>query len=132
MSQSPPVSNRPLSPHLQVWKWTLTMAMSIFHRASGCALAAGTLMVVWWLAAAATGPSAYEDFSRFASSTIGQLMLFGWSLALYWHMCSGVRHLVMDTGRLLSIKSTTTACVIAILTALALTAVTWAVVKGWI
>ena len=122
--------DRPLSPHLQVWRWTLTMSMSILHRASGCALAAGTIMVVWWLVAAAQGVGAYDEFTTFATSTIGQLMLFGWSLAIFLHLCSGVRHLIMDTGRLLSIKEADRASVTVLLAAIALTALTWAYIKG--
>ncbi|MFA7440238.1 MAG: succinate dehydrogenase, cytochrome b556 subunit [Sphingomonadaceae bacterium] len=92
--------NRPLSPHLSIWKWRVNMAASIFHRVSGHALAfAGVLMLCWWLAAAATSPEAYETFLGFANSWLGLVMLIGLTWSLFQHLCSGIRHLVMDTGR---------------------------------
>ena len=89
---------RPLSPHLQIYRWTWTMAMSIFHRATGCALYAGTVLVAIWLLAIASGPAAYERVSWFFGSPIGLLILFGYTWALMHHMLGGVRHLTWDTG----------------------------------
>lgn len=134
MTTTPPSSSfkdRPLSPHLQVWKWTLPMALSILHRATGVALSVGTLLLVWWLVAAATGPGAYGNFTDFITTDIGQFMLLGWTFSLYLHLCSGLRHLVMDTGAWLTIKSTTTASAFMILIAILATAATWAYAKGW-
>lgn len=91
--------NRPLSPHLQVYKPQLTSVMSIMHRGTGIALAVGTLLLVWWLVAAATGESAYADVQAFMGSWIGRLMLFGWSYALFYHLCNGLRHLFWDAGK---------------------------------
>ena len=91
--------DRPLSPHLQIYRWTLTMAMSILHRATGAALAVGILMVVWMLLAAASGEAAFAQFQAFNGSVLGQLMLFGWTVSLFYHMGNGVRHLVWDMGR---------------------------------
>lgn len=88
---------RPLSPHLQVYRLTLTMAMSIVHRITGGALFFGTLLLVWWLIAAASGPDAYAKFTWFASSLIGRLILFGYTWALIHHMLGGIRHLIWDT-----------------------------------
>ena len=89
---------RPLSPHLQIWRWTITMAASITHRATGIALAGGTLFLVWWLIAAASGPDAYQIFARAAGHPVGEIVLFGllWSLA--FHLLNGVRHLAWDLG----------------------------------
>ena len=89
---------RPLSPHLQTYKWTLTMAMSIVHRATGVALYVGTILLAWWLMAAAAGPSAYATFQDFISSFIGRLIVFGYTWALIHHLLSGIRHLVWDLG----------------------------------
>jgi succinate dehydrogenase / fumarate reductase cytochrome b subunit len=89
---------RPLSPHLQTYKWTLTMAMSIVHRATGVALYVGTILLVWWLMAAASGPAAYATFQNFVSSFIGRLIVFGYTWALIHHLLSGIRHLVWDLG----------------------------------
>ena len=89
---------RPLSPHLQIYRWTWTMAMSIAHRATGCALYAGTVLVAVWLLAMASGPVAYGRVSWFLGSPIGLLVLFGYTWALMHHMLGGVRHLAWDTG----------------------------------
>lgn len=89
---------RPLSPHLQIYRWTWTMAMSIFHRATGCALYAGTVLVAVWLLAMASGPVAYDRVSWFFGTPIGLLLLFGYTWALMHHMLGGVRHLTWDTG----------------------------------
>jgi len=96
---------RPLSPHLQVYRWQLTSVMSILHRASGVALAAGTILLVWWLGAASDGPEAYAAIQGFLGSWFGRLLLFGWSVALFYHLCNGLRHLVWDTGRGLELRS---------------------------
>lgn len=89
---------RPLSPHLQIYRWTWTMAMSIFHRATGCTLYAGTVLVAVWLLAMASGPVAYDRVSWFFGTPIGLLLLFGYTWALMHHMLGGVRHLTWDTG----------------------------------
>jgi succinate dehydrogenase / fumarate reductase cytochrome b subunit len=91
--------NRPLSPHLQVYKPQLTSVLSILHRAAGIALAVGTLLLVWWLVAAATGENAFADVQAFIGSWIGKLLLLGWSFAIFYHMCNGIRHLFWDAGR---------------------------------
>ena len=89
---------RPLSPHLQTYRWTLTMALSIVHRATGMALYFGTLLLAWWLIAAATGPAAYANVQAFTSSFIGRLIVFGYTWALLHHLLSGLRHFVWDLG----------------------------------
>jgi len=92
-------AERPLSPHLQIYRATLTMMMSIVHRITGFGLYFGTLLLAWWLIAAASGPNAYAKFEWFAGSFIGRLILFGYTFALIHHMLGGVRHLIWDTGR---------------------------------
>jgi succinate dehydrogenase / fumarate reductase cytochrome b subunit len=91
--------NRPLSPHIQVYRWPISMALSILHRASGCALGVGTLLLTWWLVAGATSPEAFARAQRFVASPIGLLLLFGWSAALIFHLFSGIRHLAWDAGK---------------------------------
>jgi succinate dehydrogenase / fumarate reductase cytochrome b subunit len=98
-------SERPLSPHLQIYRWQLTMSLSIAHRATGIALAVGTLLLVWWLVAAASGPDAYATAAAFMRSWLGILLLIGWSYSLFYHLCAGIRHLVWDTGYGLDIRS---------------------------
>ncbi|HVY18437.1 MAG TPA: succinate dehydrogenase, cytochrome b556 subunit [Rhodopila sp.] len=90
--------NRPLSPHLQIYRWPISMALSILHRATGIALGVGTLLLTWWLVAAATSPQAFDAAQGFIGSPIGLLLLFGWSVALIFHFFSGIRHLAWDLG----------------------------------
>jgi succinate dehydrogenase / fumarate reductase cytochrome b subunit len=90
---------RPLSPHLQVYRLTLTMAMSIVHRVTGAALYFGTVLLAWWLIATAVGPNAYANVEWFMSTIVGRLILFGYTWALLHHALGGVRHLIWDTGR---------------------------------
>jgi succinate dehydrogenase / fumarate reductase, cytochrome b subunit len=90
-------TNRPLSPFL-TYRWTLTMALSIVHRITGVALYVGTLLMAWWLIAAASGPAAYAAIQGFTSSLIGRLILFGYTWALIHHMLGGLRHFVWDLG----------------------------------
>lgn len=89
---------RPLSPHLQIYRWTWTMAMSVFHRITGIGLYGGTFMVAVWLLAMASGPVAYDRVSWFFGTPIGLLVLFAYTWTLMHHMLGGVRHLVWDTG----------------------------------
>jgi succinate dehydrogenase / fumarate reductase cytochrome b subunit len=89
---------RPLSPHLQIYRWSWTMAMSIAHRATGTALYLGTVLVAAWLIAAASGPSAFETAQAIAGSILGRLVLFGYSFVLLHHMVGGLRHFVWDLG----------------------------------
>lgn len=91
--------NRPLSPHLSIWRWRVHMAVSIFHRISGHALAfAGLALFSWWLLAAATSREAYLDFMAIATSPIGWLVWIGLSWMFFQHLLSGLRHLAMDSG----------------------------------
>lgn len=89
---------RPLSPHLQVYAPQLTSLTSISFRLSGIVLAAGVFMLVWWVLAAASGPEAFAVVQGFLGSWLGLVMLFGWSLALFWHLANGIRHLFWDAG----------------------------------
>jgi succinate dehydrogenase / fumarate reductase cytochrome b subunit len=90
---------RPLSPHLSIYRWPLPMAMSIAHRVTGVGLYAGTLLLAWWLIAAASGPNAYATIGGFMNSYIGRFILFGYTWAILHHMLGGIRHLIWDTGR---------------------------------
>lgn len=90
--------DRPLSPHLQVYRPQLTSILSIVHRLTGLALTAGTLLFAYWLVATASGEAAYATASAVIGSFIGRLFLFGWSVALFYHLCNGVRHLFWDAG----------------------------------
>ena len=99
MTGTPASRPRPLSPHLQIWRPTLTMTMSIVHRITGAGLYFGMALVAWWLIAVASGPNAYANFEAFISSIIGRVILFGYTWALIHHGLGGIRHLVWDMGR---------------------------------
>ena len=89
---------RPLSPHLQIYRWPVTMMTSITHRATGLALAAGTVLLAWWLIAVATGPDAYAMVRMAAASPIGLMVIFGFIWSLAFHLLNGIRHLAWDVG----------------------------------
>lgn len=97
--------DRPLSPHLQIYKPQLTSVMSISHRFTGIALAVGMLVLVYWLIAAAAGPEAFATAQAVIGSWFGRLLLFGWSVALFYHLANGIRHLVWDVGLWFDIPS---------------------------
>ena len=118
---------RPLSPHLQIYRWQLTSVLSILHRLSGVALAIGAILLVSWLGAASDGPQSYAAFQHFMGSWIGLVLLFGWSVALFYHTCNGIRHLWWDTGRGLELKSVSASGWTVLAATGALTIVAWAV-----
>src|SRR5579863_5718340 len=89
---------RPLSPHLQIYRWPVTMATSIAHRVTGVALSIGMIVLAWWLIAAATGSDAYHIFAASAANPIGQIVLFGFLWSLAFHFFNGIRHLAWDVG----------------------------------
>jgi len=91
-------SNRPLSPHLDVYKLPLSALLSIVHRGTGAFLTIGTFVLVWWLMALAGGEEAFNAAQEFMGSFIGRLVLFGWSFALFFLLANGIRHLVWDAG----------------------------------
>ena len=90
------VRSRPLSPHLQIYRWTITMTMSIVHRATGIANYAGTVLLVIWLGAAASGQEALNVVNFIYGSWFGQLVLFGFTWSLIHHMLGGIRHFIWD------------------------------------
>lgn len=93
------VRERPLSPHLQVYRWQIGMTLSILHRVSGVGLGFGTLLMTYWLVAAAAGPGWFADAQTFVGSWIGRIILFGFTVSLMFHLCNGVRHLFWDAGK---------------------------------
>lgn len=96
---------RPMSPHLQVWRWHVTMTTSIFHRASGMALYGAALIAAGWAFALASGPDGYGWFMGLLGSPLGKLVMFGISLSAFYHLANGIRHLVWDAGHGLDVKS---------------------------
>jgi succinate dehydrogenase / fumarate reductase cytochrome b subunit len=118
---------RPLSPHLQVYRPQLTSMLSIFHRITGMGLAAGTLLLTWWLVAAAVGPGAFETAQAIFGSWIGYLVVFALSFALFYHLCNGIRHLVWDAGYCLDIEAVYLSGKIMVSSAIGLTILAWVV-----
>lgn len=116
---------RPLSPHLQVWRFHLTMAGSILNRIAAGALSVGTVFVVAWLAALAFGSDAYARFASIMGSPLGLLVWFGLSLAGAYHLTSGVRHLIWDSGAGLTPKTATNLTVLSMIAAVVLVVVFW-------
>lgn len=106
MPPDPPPA-RPLSPHLQIWRWTPTMAASIAHRTAGLALYAGTILLAAWTFAVAQGGTVYAPVGAFIASPIGVLFLFLYAWALLFHTLNGLRHLYWDMGRGLEMRSAT-------------------------
>ena len=90
--------HRPLSPHLQVYRWQLTSVMSILHRATGIALSIGALYLALWVMFAASSPATYAAFQSFNSSIVGRILLGGWLFSAFYHLCNGIRHLFWDAG----------------------------------
>ncbi len=90
--------NRPLSPHLQVYRPQLTSILSILHRATGVVLALSVLLITWWFVALAGEPASYQSVQAFFTSWFGSLLLFGWTFCSFYHLCNGIRHLCWDAG----------------------------------
>jgi succinate dehydrogenase cytochrome b subunit len=118
---------RPLSPHIQVYRWQWTSVLSICHRASGIALAVGSLVLVYWLAALADGPQAYAGARSVLGSFLGRLVLFGFSAALFFHLANGVRHLFWDAGLGFDLPTAQASARAVIVLTIVLTFAAWAV-----
>ena len=115
------MDQRPLSPHLGVYKFAYTMALSILHRINGCAAAVGFLLFVWWLMALASGPDVYARAMHVLSSPIAKLLLVGFVFSFVFHFCNGIRHLVWDTGRGLERAQARRSAVVVVVAALVIT-----------
>ena len=118
--------NRPLSPHMQIWRWTWAMRVSILHRATGNALAfAGLGLLLWWLCALTSGPEAYATFTGHATAWYGMVVLVGISWSFFNHMASGIRHFVLDIGGGFELKSNALWSVLTPVIGILLTAAFW-------
>jgi succinate dehydrogenase / fumarate reductase cytochrome b subunit len=128
MSESTATRARPVSPHLQIYKFTPTYVMSGAHRITGMVLYFGTLLVAWWLIAAAASPQWFDLANTVMGSWFGLLVLFGFTWTMWHHLLGGVRHLIWDTGRLLDKQSSTRMAWVTITGSVLLTVLTWAVI----
>jgi succinate dehydrogenase / fumarate reductase, cytochrome b subunit len=120
-------SERPLSPHLGIYKQEWTMVLSITHRITGVALGGGTLILVWWLLALASGPEAFDLAQSIIGSWIGRLCLFGWTWALFYHFCNGIRHLGWDMGMGFELDTARNTGYLVAIASIGLTLLTWVV-----
>ncbi|MBN8480836.1 MAG: succinate dehydrogenase, cytochrome b556 subunit [Xanthomonadales bacterium] len=125
-----PHTARPLSPHLQVYRWQIQMVTSIVHRATGIALAVGSLLVVGALLALASGPESWACVTRHAGAWYGLVFLFGWTWALAYHLLNGVRHLVQDAGFGYAISQFVRNGWLVVFGSFILTAATWGVLAA--
>jgi len=118
-------SERPTSPHISVYRWPISMTLSILHRMTGVALAVGLVVYVAWLMAAAGGSNDYRQFVDLMQSPLGRIALVGWSLAFFFHLCNGVRHLFWDTGRGFEMSQVNASAWTVIVTSVVMTLLYW-------
>ena len=121
-------TQRPLSPHLQIYKWQVQMVTSILHRATGIALAVGTLMVLWGLLSLAAGEDAFNQFKVCMSSPLGMILMIGWTWSLFFHLCNGIRHLIQDAGAGYAIAQFVRSSWLSVIISIVLTLLIWAYV----
>jgi len=122
--------NRPLSPHLQIYRPQLTSVLSILHRLTGVFLAVGLLALVYWLSALSQGPESYLDATLVMGSLPGKLLLLGWALSFFFHLLNGIRHLFWDAGKGFELSQVYSSGWMVILGAVVLTVVTWFAISG--
>jgi succinate dehydrogenase / fumarate reductase cytochrome b subunit len=122
-------NDRPLSPHLSIYRWPITMVSSILHRATGVAMSVGFVLFVIWLADTASGPDAYAALADAMGSLLGKILLIGWSWAFFFHLSNGIRHLVWDAGHGFEKEQANASAWLVIAAAVVLTVVFWVVVS---
>jgi len=120
-------AQRPLSPHLQIYRPQITSVLSISHRATGVALSVGTLLLVWWLVALASGPASFATAQGFVGSWLGRLLLLGWTFSLFFHLANGIRHLFWDGGYGFDLKTTYASGWAVVIASVILTLLAWGV-----
>ncbi len=118
-------NGRPLSPHLSIYRWPITMTTSILHRVTGIALSIGSIVLVAWLFGVAMGAESYAIFLSYMDSILGRVLLIGWSFAFFFHLSNGVRHLVWDSGRGFEKSTANASAWFVLILAVILTALFW-------
>ena len=121
---------RPLSPHIQIYSPQINMVMSIVHRITGAALYAGTILLAWWLIAAASGPAYFDFVNGLFGSLVGRLILFGYTWALLHHMFGGIRHFIWDTGRGFELGTVDLMCWLSLIASVGCTVLLWVMAGG--
>ena len=129
MAENPQRSGhaRPLSPHLTIWRWQVTMLSSIMHRATGMALSAGAIVLAWWLVCVSNGPEGYDGFMLYAATPLGLLVLFGFTWSFAYHFCNGIRHLAWDAGYGFELPSVHASGWAVVIAACVLTVLAWVI-----
>jgi succinate dehydrogenase / fumarate reductase cytochrome b subunit len=120
-------NGRPLSPHISIYRWPITMTTSILHRATGLAMSVGFIVLVGWLFDAASGAQTYAGFINWIDSPLGRLLLIGWSFAFFFHLSNGIRHLVWDSGRGFEKSTANASAWFVLILAVLLTAAFWVI-----
>jgi succinate dehydrogenase / fumarate reductase cytochrome b subunit len=118
-------TSRPLSPHLSVYRWPITMTLSILHRMTGVALSMGLIAFVLWLESIALGAAAYAAVTGWMDTIIGKLLLFGWSFSFFFHLANGVRHLFWDVGMGFEMRQVNASAWVVVVATVLLTAGYW-------
>jgi succinate dehydrogenase / fumarate reductase cytochrome b subunit len=120
-------TERPLSPHLSIYRWPVTMTLSILHRATGAAMSVGLVVLSCWLLSLSAGPAEYAKFVANMSTLVGRVLLVGWSFAFFYHLANGIRHLVWDSGRGFEKRQASNSAWFVLVAATAITAAFWIV-----
>jgi succinate dehydrogenase / fumarate reductase, cytochrome b subunit len=128
MNETKMSRQRPLSPHLQIYKPQLTSLLSILHRATGVALSIGSVILVSWVVALSLGETAYSSYSMIINNWFGKFVIFGFTFGLFYHLSNGIRHLFWDAGYGYDLKVAYTSGTLVIITSLTLTIATWFIV----
>ena len=123
-------SGRPLSPHLSVYRWPITMTLSILHRVTGAGLSVGLLVLAIWLISAASGRNAYDQVNGLLQSGVGRLLLIVFSVAFFFHLCNGIRHLFWDAGRGFEKSQANASSWFVVVTTIILTLAFWLAIAG--
>ena len=119
------MDNRPLSPHLSIYRWPITMTLSILHRITGVAMSVGFVVLVGWLFDAAMGESIYNSMLGILDNPLGLVLLIGWTFAFFFHLANGIRHLVWDTGRGFEKSQANASAWFVLIASIAATAIFW-------
>lgn len=125
-------TDRPLSPHIQVYSWQLTMVLSILHRGTGIFLMAGLPVLVWWLYMLQAGEHSYGHAMEYLAHPVGRLLLFGWTFSIFYHLCNGVRHLFWDIGKGYEISTLYRSGAAVVIVSILMTLATWLCAYGLI
>lgn len=118
-------TGRPVSPHLTIYRWPITMTLSILHRVTGVALSLGLIALVVWLESIAFGVDAYAMVAGLMNTIIGKFLLLGWSFAFFFHFANGIRHLFWDVGMGFEVRQANASAWFVVVTSVLLTAVYW-------